>query len=80
MTPVQLDQREYFAHMGQQVAERRAAQLEVAAQRAVMAASTTAACAEAGMVALAAQEWRGIAKACFRERTRLARIKHGRTR
>lgn len=80
MTPVQLDQREYFAHVAQLEAEGRAAQLEAAARRACAVALTTYALAAAGEVAAAASEWRGIAKACYRERTRLARIKHGRTR
>lgn len=79
LTSVQLDQREHFAHMGQQAAERRAVQLEGAAKRAIGAAVTTAALAAAGEVAAAASEWRGIARACLRERNRLTRIKHGRT-
>lgn len=75
-TQVAVDQRSYFVRMAENAANRRAAQLEVAAQRAVSAASTTAALAEAGTVALAAREWRRIAKACTRELNRLARLRH----
>lgn len=80
LTPVQLDQREYFAHMGQQAAERRAAQLEATAAKVRSAELGTYRYGAAAAAELAAQEWRGIAKACLRERNRLARIKHGRTR
>lgn len=79
MTVVQLDQREYIAHVAQLEAEGKVRRLEAAAAKVRRAELGTYRHGAAAAADLEAQEWRGIARACLRERNRLARIKHRRT-
>lgn len=78
-TTLTLDQRGYVVTLLRQAAQKRAEQLHTAAVRALDAAHTTSALAQAAEVALAETEWRRIARACDREQARLARIKHAGT-
>ena len=68
-----VDQRGYVVTMLRCAAQKRGEQLHQAAVRALDAAHSTAALADAAEVALAEREWRRIVRACDREHGRLAR-------
>lgn len=74
MSALTLDQREYVAHMAQQRAER---QFKVAENACWDAIDDDVAPTPEQMARL--REWRGIVKACKRERARCTALKHGTT-